>query len=219
MANPKKEKSYSEAEIIDTFGLVRNIGNQNLFLQEWITQNTVLTATEVELFEDIYADAVQNISTWQEEDLKMMFISFVLRLGHLRNQPKYYTYFEKTISATVEGVFLKTKTDFMIAQGILNMPKTPYFHFQEYKPEKNATGDSMGQLLEALLIAHEHNKNENPIYGCEINGAIWKFVVLHKKEYFVSKPYNVIEKTDLLTVIATLRKFKEILETKLLIAN
>jgi hypothetical protein len=46
-------------------------------------------------------------------------IAFVIRLGHLKVTNKYKPYYENTIEATVEGYFLKTKADMMIATGIL----------------------------------------------------------------------------------------------------
>jgi hypothetical protein len=217
MTKQKKEQNYSEADLIEMFGLQRLVGNTQLSLMaEWTAATTSLNLSEQELFDDIYQDAVQNIAGWQEEDLKMKFISFVLRLGHLKDKPPYHTYFEKTVSATVEDKFLKTKTDFMIAKGILDKPQTPYFHFQEWKPLKNPQGDSMAQLLEAFLIAQTKNKNSHPIYGCEVVGKIWNFVILEAKTYCISKSYDCTDAEDLLKIIAMLRKFKEILEIRLL---
>jgi hypothetical protein len=216
-AAKNKEKEYTEAELIGLFGLVRLVGNDtHPLLQTWMNATTTLNAAEQHFFDDIYQDAVQNIAGWKEEDLKMQFISFVLRLGHLRNHAEYHTYFEKTIFATVEGTFLKTKTDFMIAKGILDMPQMPYFHFQEWKPMKNPTGDSMAQLLEACLIAQSHNTKPKPIYGCEVVGKNWTFVLMEGKHYSISASLDSTDKDELLKIIAILRKFKEILETTLL---
>jgi hypothetical protein len=218
MAKKNKEKQYSEAELIDIFGLERRVGNAALQprLQEWIQAEATLEPAEQSLFAEILQDAIENINTWQEEDLKMLFISFVLRLGHLRNHSKYHIYFEKTISAVVEGTFLKTKTDCMVATGILNMPKKPFFHFQEYKPQLNPTGEPMAQLLEAFLIAQTKNQTTKPLYGCEVIGKQWTFVVMEGKVYSVSPSYDCTDASDLLKIIAILRKFKEILETELL---
>jgi hypothetical protein len=105
----------------------------------------------------------------------------------------------------------------MLAKGILDVFETPYFHFQEYKPYKNPSGDSMAQLLEAFLIAQESNKNNKPIYGVDIMGANWRFVTMEGKDYCISKAFDSVDKGDLLTIIAVLRKFKHILETRLLI--
>jgi hypothetical protein len=104
----------------------------------------------------------------------------------------------------------------MVASGILNLPKNPYFHFQEYKPELNPTGEPMAQLLEAMLIAQSLNHNNKPIYGCEIVGKNWRFVVLLGKEYCISKTYDCTEKEELMLIIAILRNFRQILERELL---
>ena len=53
------------------------------------------------------------------------------------------------------------------------------------------------------------------MYGVEVVGENWKFVVMEKKEYCISKAYNAIIEEDLLEIIAILRKFKEILVERL----
>jgi hypothetical protein len=217
----KRIKQYSEAELIKMFGLERLLGNTaHPLMQEWTDTQTTLNEHEKYLFDIIIKDAFLNIAGWNEESLKMNFISFVLKLGHIANSSNYKTYFEETIEATIEGHFLKIKTDFMLAKGILDMPESPYFHFQEYKKDKDPSGDPDAQLLEALLIAQEKNRTTTgqdiPIYGCSIKGRRWEFFVLHKKTYCISKVYECTEEEDLLQIIAILRKFKEILETRLL---
>jgi hypothetical protein len=104
----------------------------------------------------------------------------------------------------------------MLAKGTLDVFKTPYFHFQEYKPYKNPSGDSMAQLLEAFMIAQERNKNGKPLYGVDIMGVNWRFVIMEGKDYCISNIYNSIDKSDLLTIISVLRKFKDILQTRLM---
>jgi hypothetical protein len=104
----------------------------------------------------------------------------------------------------------------MVAKGILSYHQNPYFHFHEYKPQGNPTGEPMAQLLEAMLLAQEKNKNGKPIYGAEIIGQYWKFVILQGKEYCISHSFDSIELDTLLEIIAILRKFRHILETELL---
>jgi hypothetical protein len=214
----KRIKSYSEVELIKLFKLQRLIGNEaHSLMQEWLVPAEVnLTVGESEIFNAILEDAIQNIESWHEEDLKMQFISFVLRLGHLQNHPRYHPYFERVVCATVEEHLLKVKTDFMIASGVLDVPEQPFFHFQEYKREKDPQGDPAAQVLEAMLIAFELNQNTKPIYGCYIRGRFWSFVVLDGKTYCISQKYDSSQKEDLLQIIAVLRKFKQILETRLL---
>lgn len=124
----------------------------------------------------------------------------------------YNSYFEKTISATVENTFLKVKTDFMLANGVMDKPKKPYFHFQEYKKRKDPNGDPVAQLVEAILIAQEINQNGKPLYGCTVTGKYWEFFIMEGKTYCVSKSYDSTEKEDLIKTIAILRQFKIILE-------
>lgn len=214
----KKIKSYSEVELIDMFGLTDLVGNDAYpLLTAWVKNASVeLNESETALFDEIFEDAKENIKGWQEEDLKMLLISPLLKLGKIKNTKQYYAFFERTIEDTVDGHFLKTKTDFMLASGNVGIFKKPFFHFQEYKPLKNPTGDSMGQLLEAFLIAQKKNNNGKPMYGCEVVGSIWKFVVLKDRTYCVSDVYNSSNREDLLQIVAILRKFKDILETELL---
>lgn len=97
------------------------------------------------------------------------------------------------------------------------MPKQPYFHFQEYKPALNPKGEPMGQLLEAFLIAQQKNKDGKPMYGAEIIGKQWTFVLMEGKNYCISRSFDCTDKEELLKIISILRKFREILETRLFI--
>ncbi len=129
----KKIKKYDEAEIIKMFGLNRLAGNNaHPLMKEWTEVNTTLNNGEQYLFDLITKDLLSKIVGWNEEMLKMNFIAFVISLGHLeetKKYKKYKTYYENTIEATVEGHFLKTKADMMIASGILERAETPYFYF------------------------------------------------------------------------------------------
>ncbi|TAF67377.1 MAG: hypothetical protein EAZ55_03410 [Cytophagales bacterium] len=214
----KKAKIYDEAELIEIFGLERLGGNDaHPLMKEWtqISAATLIPSEEY-LFDYITEDLVNKIVGWNEEMLKMNFISPVLILGHIKETKAYKTYYENTIEATVDGYFLKTKADMMIAKGILERPKTPYFYFQEYKKVKEPKRDVTAQVLEAFLISQENNKNGKPLYGCTVSGKFWEFMIMEHRTYCISKSYDCTEKEDLLKIIAILRKFKVILETTLL---
>jgi hypothetical protein len=214
----KKIKHYSVAELINLFELKRLIGNDSHpLLQEWLSCKTTLNANEQYLFDMILEEAQEKIEGWHEEDLKMQFIAFILKLANLSNsQKKYQPYFERVVEATVGEYYLKVKTDFMVAKGILDKPETPYFHFQEWKRHRDPNGDPVAQLLEALLCAQTINNNGKPLYGCTISGKYWEFFVLTEKTYCVSDSYDSTKSHELLQIIAILRHFKEILESKLL---
>jgi hypothetical protein len=213
----RKIKSYTEAELIEMFDLNRLAGNgEHSLMLEWTNTSAELNAGEQYIFELITKDLVAQITGWNEEMLKMNFIAFVLKLGHLYETKQYKTYYEAMLEATVGGYFLKVKADMMVATGILETPKIPYFYFQEYKKVKDPKGDITGQLLEAFLIAQEKNKHDKPLYGCTVYGREWEFYILDGKDFCVSRSYLCTLESDLFQIIAILRKFKEILETRLL---
>ena len=218
MAAQNKIHNYSEADLILQFNLNRITEYYTPLMQEWTNATTTLTEFENIFFQRIYLRAKREILGWQEEDLKMKLIGPVLELANLIEDEHCLSYFEKTVSTTLEGHFLKVKTDFMLAKGILDKPQQPYFHFQEYKPHRKPVGDSMGQLLEALLIAQEINQAKFPMYGCEVIGKLWTFVILEGKNYCLSMSYDCTKQEDLLKIIAILREFRQLLITKFLSA-
>lgn len=213
-----KAKEWKEAELILHFQLDKQL-DYTPIMQEWLTvENPTFTALETPYFEAMYQEGRENIAFWGEEDLKMYFISNVLRLSGLmsQNNKGFVGLFEKKLSATVNDTKLSVRTDFLVAKGFKNIIQNHYFHFQEYKPQLSPTGEPMAQLLEAFLIGQAKNEKVTPLYGCEVIGKQWTFVVMEGKNYCVSRSFDCTEKEDLLKIIAILRKFREILETRLL---
>ena len=219
MAN--KLKKWSEAEMVDTFGFTKTKINAKLspkskLLSEWLDTTTVLSNEDAKTVINLAKEALESIENWNEEDLKMNFIAFIIAISGLKSNEKFRSLYGKTIQATIEGHFLKTKTDFMIAKGVLDFAKVPYFHFQVYKKQKDPNGDPLAQLIAAFLIAQEKNKNGKPMYGAYIVGRFWFFVTMEGKDYCVSNAYNSTEEKSLIQIIAILRKFRVILETVLM---
>ncbi len=210
-------KQYKEADLILLFNLTRIVDEQTLLMQEWLAvEPPIFNIAEQYIFDKKYKDVVLNIGGWGEEDLKIKFISDIIELGHLEAGNGLVTFFDKIISATVENTKLTVKADFLMAKGLLNVIQKPYFHFQEYKPQLNPKGEPMAQLLEAFLIAQAKNKDNMPLYGVETIGKQWSFVIMEGKQYCISRSYDCTQKEDLLKIIAILRKFRFILETRLL---
>ena len=213
----EEARQWREAELINKFNLTRIVTYQTPLMQEWLdVLPPELNVGEQYIFDKTFSKIVQNITGWNEEDLKMKFISPTLELGNMTDDGGVVGYFDKTISATVDDTRLTVKSDFMMAKGLLDVFETPYFHFQVYKPYKDRIGDAMGELLAMLPVAQERNKNEKPLYGVEIMGTNWCFVVMKGREYCISKSLIVTKKDDLLKIIAILRKFRHILETQLM---
>lgn len=213
-----KKKEWKEAELMLAFNLERITGIQTPLMREWLDVSVPkFTAFEQETFDIVYEKGVQKMAGWGEEDLKMKFITYILQLGNLSDEGLLVTFFDKQLKGVVEGIPLSVKSDFMMAKGFMNIYQTPYFHFQEYKPERNPTGDSMAQLLEAFLIAQEKNREDGieiPLFGCEIIGKQWCFVTMEGKDYCTSTIYDSTNQQELLQIIAILRKFKALLKER-----
>lgn len=217
----QKAKEWKEGEMILTFKLTKIVERYTPLMQEWFEADLpTLTATEQENFDVCFQNAIKNINSWSEEDLKMRFISPVLMLGKVLEQGNFASCFDKKMAGEVENHYLSVKADFVIGSGLMDYMIRPYFHFQEYKPQKNPTGDPMAQILEAFLIAQTENIKDNkhiPLYGCEIIGKNWTFVIMEGKEYCVADTLVCTNKNDLMKIIAMLRKFRELLETRLIL--
>ncbi len=214
----KKAKIWTETELLKTFRLDRYNDDYPL-LTDWLeVEIPTLKEDENEKLLILHDLLRQKGDFWNEESLKMNFVAPLLFTFVNFNDPikRYESFYDETISATVEDIFLQTETDFMLAKGIGDIAETPYFHFQEYKRSKKSPPEPMAQLIEAFLIAQEKNKNGKPLYGLTIVGRNWQFVVMEGKKYAVSFTYDATNKEDLMKIIAVLRKFKVILETTLL---
>jgi hypothetical protein len=213
----RANKNWKEGEMIRVFNLNRIFNAPTPLMKEWLDVDIPnLNVVEHYNFDKALAKIQKSFSGWNEEELKIKFIGPILELGQMIEDDVVIGYFDKIISAVVEGIKLTVKSDFMLAKGTLDYFTTPYFHFQEYKPFKNPSGDSMAQLLEAFLIAQEKNQNGKPMYGVDIMGKQWTFVTMEGKSYCMSKSYDATDKEDLLAIIAILRKFRYILETRLM---
>ena len=204
--------------MINLFGLTKIEAAYTPLMMKWLQVEVPdLDIVETSLFEKKLANAIAKLRFWNEEKLKMHFITYILLLGRLEDTETYSLHYEKKLEHTVNNIPLSVQTDFMIATGKNEVYEHPFFHFQEYKPEKNPSGDSMSQLLQAMLIAQAKNNDGKPIYGCEIIGKSWCFVILEGSTYCISSSYDAINKEKLLEIIAILRKFKHIFETELIV--
>ena len=212
-----KKKEWREGEMILTFGLTKIDRSITPTMTDWLNAPMPAFDEREKGNFRLLALKTNKVDTWSEEDLKMKFISHILEFGGMMDEDRgFVSFFDKKLEAVVEGIRLSVKADFVVAKGILDFMQRPFFHFQEYKPEKNPTGDPMAQLLEAFLIGQTQNDDGKPLYGCEIIGKSWRFVTMESKNYCVSKSYDSTEEDDLLQIIAVLRKFRMILETRLL---
>lgn len=191
--------------------LARVLGLQRLrpptpLLAEWFASVGALDENELSLLGEACLNLLDNADAWNEEELKMHFISILILLAKYKDPLRVY--FDREISANIEGNFLKTEADMLVSKGIGELIETPYFFLHEYKREKKYTGDPIGQLLAGMLIAQAKNKDNKPVYGCYVQGRFWFFAILTGKEYVISQPLVASELQDAIQIVYMLRFIK-----------
>ena len=210
----KRQKSIELLEpiLVETFGLER-LFKLTPLMKEWLSATGKLNEIDTYLIDESIAKLIENADSWNEEELKMSFISMVIFLARF-NKP-IRTYYDREASAVIEGVAVNCKADMMLSKGIGELIRTPYFFLHQYKREKKYSGDPIGQMLGGMLIGQAKNNDDKPIYGCYVQGRFWFFSVLQGKKYVVSQPFNSSEMKDVQNVIFILRRLNEIILKRL----
>jgi hypothetical protein len=196
-------------DVLDAFALKHNVSCD--LLAEWLGATYTLNEMHTALLEEKRQELLQEGKFWNEEELKMRFLSFLFYVAHIDEPNKIKVFYERPLSAVLNGYELSVVCDAMVAtpKGI-GKPKKPYFFLQEFKKQKNAS-DPEGQMLMAMLIAQAENADNLPVYGCWLQGQNWVFTTLHEKNYCVSKQFDAVEKEDLFQIIYALKHLKDLI--------
>ena len=129
---------------------------------------------------------------------------------------KIKVFYERPLSANIKGYSLSVIVDCMVATPLIfNSPKLPYFFLQEFKKGKSEKKDPEAQMLSAMLIAQEKNKDDKPIYGGFLVSSNWRYATLVGQNYCLSHQLDASNKKDLLQIVCVLRKLKEIILNQL----
>lgn len=204
-----KKLKYDIDQVLGYFDLVR--GYECDLLHTWTnvdTSNYSLT----ELLEEKRLRLLEEGDVWNEEELKMHFLSFVFHAAKPEIRNKIKLFYERPLAGVVRGTSLSVVCDAMLATPFgINTPKAPYFFLQEFKKGKKSQDDAEGQMLIAMLIAQEQNKDNKPLYGCYLQGRFWYFASLHGTQYCLSKAYDATQTDQLIQIIHILQNLKSII--------
>ncbi len=214
MAERKKSIELSEPILSIALNLQR-LYAPTPTLSEWLDVEDTLSVLDTMLLDEVSEKLLKNADSWNEEELKMQYISMLIFLA--RFSDKMRTYYDREIDAFVGNIYIKCKADMMLSKGVGEVIQVPYFFLHEYKREKKYTGDPIGQMLAGMLIAQEKNKNDKPIYGCYVQGRFWFFSVLEGKQYVISQPLNADIRANAEKIIFILRKLNQTILTKLMV--
>jgi hypothetical protein len=214
MAREKiKKLDLLEPILVTTLGLERVYANTPL-LEDWLSATGELNDFDLTLITSSQANLLENVDAWNEEELKMNFISFVIYLAHYEKPIR--TYYDREMSAKIGEHTLLCKADMLLSKGFGELIQTPYFFLHEYKREKKYSGDPVGQMLGGMLIGQAKNNNEKPMYGCYVQGRFWFFSILEDKQYVISQAFDAASVNGVKQIIMILRKMKDLIHTTLM---
>lgn len=141
---PFEQWLFEDVEIAFHIERVKNM----LTLVKWldVSKNNILDS-ETERLRVLLAD---NVESWNEDELKMMFIAPFLSEFAFNNLPAYRVFMQRQFSIQTEEIEASGRVEWFIATG-KQTPKKTFFFLQDFKPEKKfgkrpswATFDSHG---------------------------------------------------------------------------
>ncbi len=175
-------------------------------LSEWLNYSFEIETSQLVELESLRKELFALNEDWNEDELKMQFIAPLLHLIHYGKKDNYNTFFQRSLSATIEDIEIGGIVDMAIAKG-WKKPIKPYFFLHEYKQEQGGKSDARAQLLAAMLTAQALNQDDKPIFGVYLVGSSWRFTVLYAKEYAVHR-LDATKKEDLLQIFCMLQWIK-----------
>ena len=213
MENVEKLNDYDGAEVIERFNIEKQ--SECIVLDDWLNVAGTLNDIEKYILDKAQKDIKLTGRDWNEEELKMNFVALVFFVASLNVPKKIQVFYERRLSGEVEGIAISVKVDGMLATPTnANRPKMPYFFLQEFKRSLGDDHDPEGQMLAAMILAQEINKDQKPIYGCWLQGKFWNFTTLIGRNYCVSRAYDATNIKDLIDIVLILRKLKALVENR-----
>jgi len=204
----KSFESWLFDEVENTFSIKRVKAHKTLL--DWLSAKKDISEIERINIENLTEQLSNYVETWNEDELKMQFIGPLLSIVKF-NTDKYKAFAQRSLNLKTTEIETSGIVDFMIATG-KSRPKEPFFFLHEYKqlhPAKK--NDPIGQLLIEMVAAQTKNVTQHPVYGVVVEGRFWYFIVLHEKEYSVSKPFDACE-NDIYQIFSILCKVKDYIE-------
>lgn len=222
-----KFSSFSEEMARKAFGLKPHLSEDG-FLTEWLGRAATQT---INIEEQRQLDRFQRklklfVRSWNEQELRERFIVPVIELVDFDLYDlEVVSFAERPMQVTYNKSIIQGKVEWMVASGLFE-PEHPFFFVHEYKREKDASSDPVGQLLATLFTAKTLNSQQKkvtlfnptptsfeniPLYGTYITGRFWFFVRLKNNKYYISEAYNSTEVEDLQSIFKLLKAQKEMI--------
>ena len=202
---------FKEDAVINTFGIKRI--QKCEVLEQWLQAEYELDDFELKTLDKSLERYFALAASWNEEELKMHFISPILAVADTNIPDVCKTYFERPLHGIINNYEMNVITDCMVARPKLaGDPDKPYFFLQEFKQAQHyGKTDPQGQMLVAMLLAQQINADDKYLYGCYVIDNNWRFTTLNGLDYCISPQFDAAKKQDLLQIVYILRKLKDLI--------
>ena len=220
----KKQKiviKFDEVSLDDLekyFSIERVFGNKAVFSKWFLSSNNslIISEKEKEFLEQLLKDEEEFLEIYNEEDLKVKFVTPILNKVRFRNiDKKVRDFYNEELKFENDKFILTGQCDFFVANGLM-YPKNPYFFIQKFmkKNSINPLPSLLIEMLTALFINRSHNGNNKMIKGAFIVGSIWNFVILQETEenqfkYYISNNFDATKIEDLQAIYKNLKSIKK----------
>lgn len=217
MESQKATLEFDSVALARAFAIQRFEANEpGAIITQWLQATYDLTPEENKILRDLHAKAQVEGDYWNEEELKINLIGFLFYLSRIEVPKRIKVFYERKMSAKINGHTLSVISDCLVATPLFNAPGQPYFFLQEYKKSRgdNRTTDRVdpeAQVLTAMLIAQAQNQHGKPVYGSYVLGTNLYFTVLQDARYYHSRKYDLLRFEDLEQFVFSMRKLKEII--------
>jgi len=201
--NPNEIPTYQYSKIkysqLRDLVTIKQKLNKTIF-DHWFKNDISLNEDIENFLKDLIKENEGLIKSYNEEDLKMYFIAFLLKKINFKLiKEEIRGFYEEPLKYKAQNFIFSGTPDFVVSKGLTYSEK-PYFFIQEFKKSRE-NSDPEPQLLAELISAVELN-NWKTIKGAYIVGENWNFVILNKLEkeiyeYFVSETFNCTKIEDL----------------------
>lgn len=219
--------SFTETKARKAFNLTLELSPEG-FLEDWMknTNEVNISNTAIQRLQQLQKKLNFCVRFWNEQELRERFIMPVIELVDFDMfELNVASFAERPMSVTHKNSIIQGKVEWMVATGV-EEPEHPFFFVHEYKKEKEAANDPLGQLLATLSVAKLLNEKTPkptlfnptptnfaniPLYGCYVIGRLWFFVRLKEERYCISKAYDSTDEQHLLFIFKMLKAQKEMI--------
>ena len=209
--SPVKFYKFRADLMLNTFK-IRSI-NDCTELKNWLDAQVSLTDLELGILDFALQRHRELARGWNEEELKMHFISPILSVANTNIPNICKTFFERPLHGIIDNYEMDVITDCMVARPkFAGDPDKPYFFLQEFKQaQRFGRTDPEGQMLAAMLLAQQINADEKYLYGCFVVENNWRFTTFKGLDYCISQQFDATKKEELLKIVFILRKLKDLI--------